>query len=407
MGVQTKKKNSQNRVGRTRKIINTLRHGFNTMRRHALNLEVKKQADVPKMDKLLLQPQVTFVLVKADWCGHCKNYEPKWKNFVNTPGRNANMVKMPVELQRNSQVLKNVSLEGVPTVLKVKNGTVTAVDIDDANDSEVMIQEVTRASNDPISTPALADAIVAKNPNVVEEEEEEPAGIVPTEEMSQLVNKVNVNPRNLGETNGSRKNDQAALNLAVPIENLKEAAASNANAAANAPNANANAAPNANAPVANAPAPVANAPNANAPAPAVAEKPINSINLVDLPSTNQPIQVAESPNQLSMPAPVPEPIPAPAPTPAPTPEEAAKEVPANQKTTGVNLSAPPAINAAFQKNAKRANNVINQAQAEIAANNDPSVTDVPPKQRGGRRTLKKKGALINFFRALTKKARKI
>jgi thiol-disulfide isomerase/thioredoxin len=392
MGVQTKKKNSQNRVGRTRKIINTLRHGFNTMRRHALNLEVKKQADVPKMDKLLLQPQVTFVLVKADWCGHCKNYEPKWKNFVNTPGRNANMVKMPVELQRNSQVLKNVSLEGVPTVLKVKNGTVTAVDIDDANDSEVMIQEVTRASNDPISTPALADAIVAKNPNVVEEEEEEPAGIVPTEEMSQLVNKVNVNPRNLGETNGSRKNDQAALNLAVPIENLKEAAASNANAA-NAP------APNANA---NVPAPVA-----NAPAPAVAEKPINSINLVDLPSTNQPIQVAESPNQLSMPAPVPEPIPAPAPTPAPTPEEAAEEVPANQKTTGVNLSAPPAINAAFQKNAKRANNVINQAQAEIAANNDPSVTDVPPKQRGGRRTLKKKGALINFFRALTKKARKI
>ena len=392
MGVQTKKKNSQNRVGRTRKIINTLRHGFNTMRRHALNLEVKKQADVPKMDKLLLQPQVTFVLVKADWCGHCKNYEPKWKNFVNTPGRNANMVKMPVELQRNSQVLKNVSLEGVPTVLKVKNGTVTAVDIDDANDSEVMIQEVTRASNDPISTPALADAIVAKNPNVVEEEEEEPAGIVPTEEMSQLVNKVNVNPRNLGETNGSRKNDQAALNLAVPIENLKEAAASNANAA-NAP------APNANA---NVPAPVA-----NAPAPAVAEKPINSINLVDLPSTNQPIQVAESPNQLSMPTPVPEPIPAPAPTPAPTPEEAAKEVPANQKTTGVNLSAPPAINAAFQKNAKRANNVINQAQAEIAANNDPSVTDVPPKQRGGRRTLKKKGALINFFRALTKKARKI
>ena len=397
MGVQTKKKNSQNRVGRTRKIINTLRHGFNTMRRHALNLEVKKQADVPKMDKLLLQPQVTFVLVKADWCGHCKNYEPKWKNFVNTPGRNANMVKMPVELQRNSQVLKNVSLEGVPTVLKVKNGTVTAVDIDDANDSEVMIQEVTRASNDPISTPALADAIVAKNPNVVEEEEEEPAGIVPTEEMSQLVNKVNVNPRNLGETNGSRKNDQAALNLAVPIENLKEAAASNANAAANA------AANVANAPVANAP----NAPVANAPAPAVAEKPINSINLVDLPSTNQPIQVAESPNQLSMPAPVPEPIPAPAPTPAPTPEEAAKEVPANQKTTGVNLSAPPAINAAFQKNAKRANNVINQAQAEIAANNDPSVTDVPPKQRGGRRTLKKKGALINFFRALTKKARKI
>jgi hypothetical protein len=69
MAVQTKKK-SPTRIGRTRKIINTIRRGFNVLGKRALNLEVKKEADIPKMDTLLQQPQVTFVLIKASWCGH-------------------------------------------------------------------------------------------------------------------------------------------------------------------------------------------------------------------------------------------------------------------------------------------------------------------------------------------------
>ena len=362
MPVQTKKK-LLSRGNRTRKILNTLRRGFNMLGKRALNLEVKKEADVPKMDTILQQPQVTFVLVKASWCGHCKNYEPKWKNFVNTPGRNANMVAMPVELQKNSQILKNVPLEGVPTVLKVQNGTVTAVDIDEANDPEIMTQEVTRASNIPINTPPLADAIVNGNPNVVEEEEEEPEPLAPTQEMVELVNKVNTNPRNLGETNGSRNMNQAALDLAVP------------------------AAP---------------------PAPALTEtEPINSINLVDLPAANKPIEPAVN----TTPA-IPEPIPAEAPKPAPTATEAVVEEPKTEEPVAeepkaeepkdevaVNMSAPPVVDALFNRNAKKANNVINQAQAEITA--------TPPKQRGGRRTLKKSGKLIKFFKMLTRKLRKI
>lgn len=392
MAVQTKKRNPPSRVGRTRKIIDTLRHGFNMLRKRPLNLEVKKHTDIPKMDKLLLQPQATFVFIKASWCGHCKNYEPKWKNFVNTPGRNANMVAMPVGLQRNSQILKNVPLDGVPTVLRVQNGTVTAVDIDEANDPEVMTQEVTRRSNDPINGPALANAIVTANPNVVEEEEEEeePAGMVATKEMELMVNKVNTNPRNLGETNGSRKNDQGALNLAIPVENLKVTS--------------------------------------------VTEKPINSINLAEIPSANQSIQVATTPNKISMPEPNLKPIPAAEPLPAPTAAAATAEAPTEAPTEAtaavvtdaksVNLSAPLVVNAIFERNAKKANNIINKAQEEISANNDPSVTEVPPssnaaiapapapantKQRGGSRkyTLKKKGKLLNFFRVLTKKARKI
>lgn len=353
MAVQTKKK-SPTRASRTRKIIDTLRRGFNMLGKRALNLEVKKEVDVPKMDKLLLQPQVTFVLVKANWCGHCKNYEPKWKNFVNTPGRNANMVAMPVELQKNSQVLKNIPLEGVPTVLKVQNGTVTAVDIDDANDSEIMTQEVTRASNVPIDSPPLANAIANKQPEIVEEEDvAEPEMLAPTQEMIDIVNKVNVNPRNLGETNGSRNMNQGALNLAVPVAAVNEA-----------------------------PAPLVEN--------SVAEKPINSINLVDSPR----IEAAETP----------EPIPAEI-KPAPTVAEVAAEEPApavNEKKNAINLSAPPVVNALFNRNAKKANDVINQTQAEIVA-----APNALPKQRGGRRTVKKSGKLIKFFQMLTRKLRKI
>jgi thiol-disulfide isomerase/thioredoxin len=377
MAVQTKKK-SPTRIGRTRKIINTIRRGFNVLGKRALNLEVKKEADIPKMDTLLQQPQVTFVLIKASWCGHCKNYEPKWNNYVKTPGRSANMVAMPVELQRNSQVLKSVPLEGVPTVLRVQNGTVTAVDIDEANDPEVMRQEVTRASNIPINEPSLADAIVNRNPDLVEEEDEEnePEPLAPTQEMVELVNKVNTNPRNLGETNGSRNMNQAALNLAVPVAALTALTATET-------------------------------------------KPINSINLVDLPVANKPIEPAVN----MIPA-IPEPIPAeppkPAPTvaaptaaepttaePAPAAPTTAEPAPAVTETkNAVNLSPPSVVEALFQRNAKKANNVINQAQNEINAA-PPATESTLPKQRGGKRTLKKSGKLLRFFKMLTRKLRKI
>ena len=221
-----------------------------------------------------------------------------------------------------------------------------------------MEQEVSRASNVPINQPAVANSIVNENPNVVEEVNNEPTQVVPTEEMVKMVNQVNTNPRDLGETDGSRKNDQGALDLAVPASAVVPALPVNTTMA--------------------------------------------SINLADTPSE-------ASMSQSSAPL---EPIPTSRrdgvdaqqllSIPAPTTDSV------NETQPLIDLSAPEAVAELFNEKAEQSANLIENVQAEgLEASKNETKNEV--KQRGGanKRSRKAKGKLLLFLKSLTRKMRKI
>jgi thiol-disulfide isomerase/thioredoxin len=185
-------------------------------------INVRSDKDVKKVDQMLQIPNAkVFILLQADWCPHCQDMKPKWKQLENLQARNVNIVSMPIEKQQKSQILKNVPVEGIPTVLEVRNGVAKAVDMEKATDVAAMSEEMSRPSNVPIDAPStVADesqnAVVENkvlNKNLPQSEAKQ----VPTNAMEELVQRIDGNSKNMGNTNGSRANN-VARNLAAPAE---------------------------------------------------------------------------------------------------------------------------------------------------------------------------------------------
>ena len=208
---------NNNRFQRTRRIVNMAMNKNNVA---AIN--VRSDKDVQKVDKMLQIPNAkVFILLQADWCPHCQDMKPKWKQLENLQARNVNIVSMPIEKQQKSQILKNVPVEGIPTVLEVRNGVAKAVDMEKATDVAAMAEEMSRPSNVPIDAPSTVaeesqNAVVANeemtNKNLPTPTTE--AKQVPTNAMEELVQRIDGNSKNMGNTNGSRANN-VARNLAA------------------------------------------------------------------------------------------------------------------------------------------------------------------------------------------------
>ena len=195
-------------------------------------INVRSDKDVKKVDQMLQIPNAkVFILLQADWCPHCQDMKPKWKQLENLQARNVNIVSMPIEKQQKSQILKNVPVEGIPTVLEVRNGVAKAVDMEKATDVAAMAEEMSRPSNVPIDAPstvadesqnAVVENKVLTNKNLPQSEAKQ----VPTNAMEELVQRIDGNSKNMGNTNGSRANN-VARNLAAPaepkVEEVKEA----------------------------------------------------------------------------------------------------------------------------------------------------------------------------------------
>jgi thiol-disulfide isomerase/thioredoxin len=132
-------------------------------------IDVTSPAQIPMFEKMLGSGSVTFVLVYADWCGHCQHYKPMWKSLTETPGRIANMAAVRDDMFSKIPKISNAKIQGYPSVIKVSpNGAIdqytvngeqtNAIDSSKMRDMEAMKKMITAmpktilASNIPSPT---------------------------------------------------------------------------------------------------------------------------------------------------------------------------------------------------------------------------------------------------------------
>lgn len=85
-------------------------------------LDVRKEKDAKEAEKLIQIGPITFVLIHADWCGHCQTYKPLWQEFEEMVDRQANIIKVHHDMVENIPSIKNANIQGYPSVIKVLPG---------------------------------------------------------------------------------------------------------------------------------------------------------------------------------------------------------------------------------------------------------------------------------------------
>jgi thiol-disulfide isomerase/thioredoxin len=82
-------------------------------------VDVRSSKDIPKFESMLKVGPV-FVLVYADWCGHCKRFkENMWDEVANSPNKSMNTAAVHFDMVDKTS-MRNTPIEGYPTLFEVK-----------------------------------------------------------------------------------------------------------------------------------------------------------------------------------------------------------------------------------------------------------------------------------------------
>lgn len=149
----------------TRRVNGGKRKMVHTKKRSAKGtlLEVNSAAQIKQFEQLLKRKgALTIVFVYADWCPHCHDYKPVWKDITGSRGKNVNMVSLNEKVLSKTSIPSRTTIEGYPTVIAVSGTTGDTVNIPNYREKTAM---KTLAANGSAITASVSNSNAVKTIN--------------------------------------------------------------------------------------------------------------------------------------------------------------------------------------------------------------------------------------------------
>ncbi len=148
-------------------------------------VDVRSESDIPKFESMLKMGPV-FVLVYADWCGHCKRFkDTMWDEVANSTKKTVNTAAVHYNMVEKTS-MKNTPIEGYPTLFEVKPTSKSNVSTPVSTPKTKEELETLVGVNAPVNTPIQNEntarserMIVNSNTATMDTFEPEPAESLP------------------------------------------------------------------------------------------------------------------------------------------------------------------------------------------------------------------------------------